>query len=159
MLAQPENKEPKLFALLSKVIEQLNAPGEGFGDAYRMAVELKSLAFCGLTPTLRRCVACTDPLENNYRFFKAEGGIFHTHCLPKRAQSFSSNRIDSDSVIGIEISEAWRQATLLALYSPLDQSIGVQVPSGPKWLFSEMIEQYRQRQIRSKTFLLSLEAL
>ena len=159
MLAQPENKEPKLFALLSKVIEQLNAPGEGFGDNYRIAVELKSLAFCGLTPTLRRCVACAEPLENNYRFFKVEGGIFHTHCLPKRAQHLGSQRENSDQLIGIKISESWRQATLLALYSPLEKSIGIQMPEGPRWLFSEMIEQYRQRQIRSKTFLLSLETL
>ena len=159
MLAQPENEEPKLFALLSKVIEQLNAAGEGFGDRYRIAVELKSLAFCGLTPTLRRCVACTEPLEDNYRFYKVEGGIFHNKCLPKRAQVLSPQRSELDDLLGVEISEAWRQAALLTLYSPLEQSIGINMPPGPKWLFSEMIEQYRQRQIRSKNFLLSLEKL
>ena len=181
----PEPKLYGLLETLIQQLNQRKG-NEGFGDFYRIAFELKALSFAGLMPTLRRCVACTYPLSTDIKFNIVEGGIFHSNCLPVSSNINRRNINTSNSPIfshenqmkdcstqnGTKdnppnktqrkpivytVSEIWRQSTLQALYSPLEESIGAHFPNGPKWVFSQMLEFHRQRLLKSKIFLKNIQ--
>ena len=176
-LAAIESPEPKLYGLLATLIKQLNirTRNDGFTENYRIAFELKALSFAGLMPTLRRCVACTHPLTTDMRFYIVEGGLFHSHCLPKPSsiskyitnQTSTPEQPNGTSVPPknnsrntlYDINEHWRQSALQALYTPLEDAIARPFPSGPKWLFSQMLEFHRQKPLKSKLFLREIQNL
>lgn len=150
-LGQPETPEPKMFGLLETAIQHLEEYTTGFGIGYRLAFESKTLSFAGLQPRFLHCIHCRQKADMEpMRILPVEGGVFHQRCLPARSPEYQTP-------LGSEASLQWLQQAEFGLRSPLMQSIGETMPSGPQWVLSQIIENHLHQSLKSKDFLQMLE--
>jgi len=145
-LARQEHPEPKLFGLLEMAALLIDAMTGPPGSAFRAGLEAKALTFAGLTPSLRACVACGEEAGSvdgagEVSFAPLRGGVLHSTCGPE----------------GIRVSETWCAAVEDARRTPLRALVDRDLPPGPSWALSAMVEAHLRRGLKSKTLLRSLE--
>ena len=144
LLAQPEQPEPKFYGMLEASLAQLGEEGAEPAASYRIAFELKALAYAGLMPNLRHCQRCDGPAVGRLVLVPSEGGLYHTACRNGRSGQ-------------VEVQAEWLAQADRCLRSPMRDSLGGRMSQGPGWVFSEMIEQHCESGLRSRPFLMSLE--
>ncbi|MEL6348062.1 MAG: DNA repair protein RecO [Myxococcota bacterium] len=144
-LARSDQPEPRLYGLLDVaclLIEAAPTPPEAL---FRMAFEAKALTFAGLTPSLTRCVECTEPLQAPpgppYTYDPHRGGALHDQC---------------DTEGSRRVSERWLSAMEAARRTPLKDLLRARPPGGPQWAFAETIEAHAESSLRSRSVLASL---
>ena len=146
--AQAGNPEPKLFGLLKQLLHILEHQDGAIGARFRIAFELKILTFAGYRPQLQTCMACLRSISPPLYIFTTEGGVFHEDCLPP---------VDgpTDTIVAVPV--PWLKQAIIALKTPMSESLSVAMPQGPHWVFSKLFEQIYQKPLKSKAFLASIE--
>ncbi len=144
-LSRTDSPEPRLFGLLEMACLLIEVAEQSPAAMFRLALEAKALTFAGMTPGLRRCVACTAPLAAGpggpWAFAPSRGGALHDAC-------------DVDG--GRPVSLRWLERVEAARRTPLKDLLDVSVPAGPGWVLAETIEHYAGGPIRSRSVLASL---
>jgi len=147
--AQAGNPEPKLYGLLTKLLNILEQEDGAFGSRFRIAFELKVLSFSGYMPQLFTCPACQKPISDPAAIFFTETSVFHRSCLPS---------MDNPEKILEPCTKTWLQSASTALRTPMIDSLSIPMPKGPQWAFSKMFCILFQKNLLSSTFLKSIES-
>jgi len=150
-LAREHHPEPRLYGLLdmaSLLLDTMTAPPRA---AFRAGLESKALTFSGITPTLTTCAVCnqadSDSADSSSAdsdpvgFDPTRGGRAHLRCQP--------------GLRAVPI--AWTLAVEAARQSPLRDLIDTDLPPGPPWALSDMIQAHLGRALNSRQILAPLE--
>jgi DNA repair protein RecO len=127
---------PKAFGLLSVWLELLEgdvAPGDGA----RLALEAKALTFAGLTPAFLRCALCGRPSDDRMRFDRAGGGAVHDAC----------------GANGPDVTIEWLLAVERLRRTPLAETVGDDLPAGPRTALADLAEWALGAGLRSRGLL------
>ena len=147
--AQAGNPEPRLYGLLEQLLQILEHQDGKIGPRFRIAFELKALTFAGYRPQLQTCMACLKKISPPLSLFTTEGGVFHDECLPK---------VDGPVPTIISLPLPWLRQAIIALKTPMADSLSVEMLSGPNWAFSDLFVQIYQKPLKSKAFLATIES-
>lgn len=80
--ARERQPEPRLYGLLETWLHVLDALDDDPTLAIPVALELKTLTFAGVGPSLDRCAVCGGPTEEAMTLDAAAGGAAHARCRP-----------------------------------------------------------------------------
>lgn len=140
-LAREEHPEPRLFGLCQTALVVLDAATAAPGLAFRLGLEAKALTFAGLLAPLDRCAGCgrtAQPDEDApWMLTAAEGAAMHAGC--------GSAGTPCSSSFLIEIEAARRR--------PLQESLDLDLPAGPRWALAERVEAQLNRPLRARALL------
>lgn len=137
-----EAEAEKLFGLLKNTLGLLNQKKPIFGRQFRIGFEMKSLAFSGFLPTLSYCVNCGLASDSSMVYSLSEGGAAHVDCSQ-----------EAEIIAPLE----WLKGLDTCLRRPLHDSISSQPINGPIWAIARQIEYHIESNLRSRSFLASLE--
>jgi len=140
-LAREEHPEPRLFGLCQTALLLLDAASAAPGPAFRLGLEAKALTFAGLLAPLDRCAACGRPAGADegapWLLSAAEGAALHTAC--------GSAGTTCTALFLIEVEAARRR--------PLQESLDLDLPEGPRWALAERVEAQLNRPLRARALL------
>lgn len=140
-LAREEHPEPRLFGLCQTALLVLDAATAAPGAAFRLGLEAKALTFAGLLAPLDRCAACGRPArsedEGPWLLTVAEGAALHAGC------GASGTTCSASFLIALEA----------ARRRPLQESLDLDLPEGPRWALAERVEAQLNRPLRARALL------
>lgn len=140
-LAREEHPEPRLFGLCQTALLVLDAATAAPGLAFRLGLEAKALTFAGLLAPLDRCAACGRPAQAEedapWLLTAAEGAALHAACGSSGTMCSASFLIDLEA----------------ARRRPLQDSLDLDLPAGPRWALAERVEAQLNRPLRARALL------
>ncbi|MCA9492876.1 MAG: DNA repair protein RecO C-terminal domain-containing protein, partial [Myxococcales bacterium] len=137
-LAPESAPAEKLHGLLLAWLEFLEAP-EPIGPAARPALEAKALTFAGLMPSIARCAACGELLEEPIVFDPEAGGALHARCGG-----------------GSPVRLAGLRALEVARRTPLAEGGRLPPIDLPRWLLGGFVTWHLGRPLQSRALLEAL---
>ena len=149
-LSLPDDSDSRLFGLLNASLLLL-AEAPMPSQSVHIGFTAKALVFAGIHPRINACVHCLTGISPRDKLFfqPVLAGVLHEHCIPETLGLVGTHE-------PVAVDWNWLQCAQEILHRPLADSINREVPPGPHWVFSSILEHHREKALRSKSFLHSL---